>query len=132
MFRYTEVMAMLRRKKREETVRNLIKNAYILGYEVGYYRHQESVGWVKKRLRRFEEEAERAGILDEVMRVYKRGKIDGARKRVIEIGEGRDRTIEMPSIDFRVERTRIRTFRRVERRPVFTSLPKFLKRRYQF
>ncbi len=123
---------MLRRRKREEIAKDLVKRAYILGYEVGYYRHQDSVGWVKKMLRRYEEEAEKAGILEEVTRAYKRGKIDGARKRVIEIGEGKERPVEMPSIDFRVERTRMRVFKREERRPVFTSLPRFLRRRYQF
>ena len=123
---------MLRRRKKEIVAEDLIKRAYILGYEVGYYRHQESVGWVKKTLRRYQEEAERAGILEQVLRAYKRGKIDGGRKRVLEIGEGKERPVEMPSIDFRVERTRIKTFRRAERRPLFTSLPKFLRRRYQF
>jgi|GEM_PF-1632763 len=132
MFRYTEVMAMLRRKRKEEMAQNIIKRAYILGYEVGYYRHQEAVGWVKKELRRLEEEAEKAGVLDEFIKAYKRGKIDGGKKRIIEIGEGKERPVEMPQLDFRVERTRIRTFKRFERRPLFTSLPKFLRRRYQF
>jgi len=132
MFRYTEVMIMLRRKGKDENIRDVLKRGYILGYEVGYYKHQEAVGWVKKELRRLEEEAEKAGILEEFLKAYRRGKIDGGRKRIIEIREGREKPVEMPAVDFRVERTRIRMFKRLERRPMFTSLPKFLRRRYQF
>ncbi|AGB03956.1 hypothetical protein AciM339_0054 [Aciduliprofundum sp. MAR08-339] len=109
---------------------NLIKRAYVLGYEVGYYSHDEAVGWVKKELRKIEQLARAEGIEKEIEKVYKRGKDEGRRKRSYEITEGKEKPMEQPSI--RVERNTIRLIRRYELRMQFMDLPRFLRRRNQF
>ncbi len=114
-------------QKKEE----LIKRAYVLGYEVGYYGHYESVGWVKKELRKIEELAREEGIEKEVLTAYRKGKLDSQRKRSYELTEGKEIPADEIS-NVRAERTIIRALRRQDRRITFINLPKFLRRRNHF
>ena len=112
--------------KRED----VLKRAYILGYEVGYYGHYESIGWVKRELRKLESLAREEGIEYEFWEIYRRGKEDSRKARSYEITEGREIPVE--DINVRTERTMIRAIRRQDRRIKTLSLPRFLKRRNQF
>ena len=109
---------------------DILKRTYILGYEVGYYGHYESIGWVKRELRKLESLAREEGIEYEFWEIYKRGKEDSRKARSYEITEGREIPVE--DIDVRRERTMIRAIRRQDRRIKTLSLPRFLKRRNQF
>lgn len=118
------------RSKKTKKKYNLIKRAYLLGYEVGYYSHDDAVGWVKKELRKIEQLAREEGIEKEIEQVYKEGKSEGRRKRSYEITEGKEKPMERP--DIRVERSTIRIISRHNLRVQFVNLPRFLKRRNQF
>ncbi len=126
-------------KKKIEEAKTLLRRAYALGFEVGYYRHYESVGWVKKELRRLEEEAEKLGIKKRLLDIYLKGKADGERKRsILQAGE------EIPVLRVPRERrafteearrtpiSRIIISWRAHIRPAFMNLPRFLRRRNQF
>ncbi len=115
-------------RKKEE----ILKKAYILGYEVGYYGHYESIGWVKRELRKLEELAKEEGFEDAFWEIYKRGKNDSRRKRSYEVTEGKEIPVEEAIINARVERTMIRAIRRHDRRVRTLTLPKFLKGYNQF
>ncbi len=112
--------------KRED----ILKRAYILGYEVGYYGHYESIGWVKRELRKLESLAREEGIEYEFWEIYKRGKEDSRKARSYEVTEGKEIPVE--EVNVRTERTMIRAIRRQDRRIKTLSLPRFLKRRNQF
>jgi len=112
--------------KRED----ILKRAYMLGYEVGYYGHYESIGWVKRELRKLESIAREEGIEYEFWEIYKRGKENSRKARSYEVTEGREIPVE--DISIRAERTMIRAIRRQDRRIKTLSLPRFLKRRNQF
>ena len=115
-------------KKRED----VLKRAYILGYEVGYYGHYESIGWVKRELRKLESIAREEGIEYEFWEIYRRGKEDSRKARSYEVTEGREIPVEDISVNITAERTMIRVIRRQDRRIKTLSLPRFLKRRNQF
>jgi len=58
----------------------LIKNAYSLGYEVGYFHHDEYVGWVSSERSKLEDEAKKLKMLDEFEKRYYAGKSAGEKK----------------------------------------------------
>ncbi len=125
---------MLRKKSDEKSVK-LLQRAYALGYEVGYYQHYESVGWVKKELSKLREEAEKLGILDKLEQIYNLGKEEGKKKRFFAIAEkGELPTMErtVTHSEQRYPFSRIRLQIRTHHRPFFLATPKFLKRRNQF
>ncbi|MCD6371022.1 MAG: hypothetical protein J7L63_05980, partial [Thermoplasmata archaeon] len=75
-------------RRKQEKIKALLRKAYALGYQAGYYRHYESVGWIKRELRKIEEMAEALGIKEKAMEIYRKGKLDGERKRsILLIGE---------------------------------------------
>ncbi len=111
---------------------DILKKAYILGYEVGYYGHYESIGWVKRELRKLESVAKEEGIEYEFWEIYKRGKDDSRKARSYEITEGREIPVEEAIVNIRADRTMIRAIRRQDRRIKTLYLPRFLKRRNQF
>jgi hypothetical protein len=122
---------MVKRKnygKKEE----ILKEAYVLGYEVGYYGHYESIGWVKRELTKLEELAKEEEIENAFWEIYERGKNDSRRKRSYEVTEGKEIPVEETVINVRVERTMIRAIRRHDRRIRTLTLPKFLRRYNQF
>ncbi len=138
MCRYIEGISMLERRKQEK-IKALLQRAYTLGFEVGYYRHYESVGWVKRELRKIEETANRLGVRERALEVYRKGKTDGERKRSILLiggerlpervrGERRAFTMEAR----RTPLSRIAIFWRAHTRPRLMNLPNFLRRRNQF
>ncbi|MCD6276150.1 MAG: hypothetical protein J7J42_05350 [Thermoplasmata archaeon] len=131
---------MLDRKKKER-IQKLMERAYALGFEVGYYKHYESVGWVKRELRRIEEEAKKLGIWEKILEIYRRGRADGERKRAMFLiegearaetsgGRGRVRGIEEEERRTPIARVIIRW--KAHRRPPMIRLPSFLRRRNQF
>ncbi len=72
---------MFKKRKNEERAKEILKEAYKLGFEVGYYRHYESVGWVRKKREELEHAAAVEGISSELVKAYERGKVDGERKK---------------------------------------------------
>lgn len=115
-----------------EKKEDILKRAYLLGYEVGYYGHYESIGWVRRELRKLESLAKEEGIEYELWEVYRRGKEDSRKARSYEITEGKEIPVEDISVNIRAERTMIRAIRRQDRRIKTLSFPRFLKRRNHF
>ncbi|NPA74917.1 MAG: hypothetical protein GXO25_02400 [Euryarchaeota archaeon] len=116
---------MFKKSKKQQHGEELVREAYKLGFEVGYYKHYESVGWVKKERRKIEAEAEKLGILERVISAYKRGKVDGARKKsqsmveekeVVTVNKGPETVKALKAISPPV------------REPRFFHLPKFLRK----
>ncbi len=116
-----------KRKKSSNDVKDLIKKAYALGYEVGYYKHYEYIGWVRKIWNEIEEKASAAGIEEEIKKAYARGKADGERKRSLDLLKEEKIVPEKKNMPT----TGIRAISRITREPRFFSLPSFLKRRNQ-
>jgi len=75
-------------KKRDKGDKKaLLKRAYDLGYEVGYYGHMEDISWIKEERESILERALEMGVdLEEVTRAYQLGKKRGAyyRRRKIQ------------------------------------------------
>ena len=123
------------RKKRDEKSIKLLQRAYVLGYEVGYYSHYESVGWVKKELEKLREEAEKLGILEKLEEVYALGKEEGKRKRFFAVAEREELPVTERTVTHEEPRypfSRIRMQIRTHLRPLFLTTPRFLRRRNQF
>ncbi len=86
-------------KKEEKTqltdseVNELLKNAYELGFEVGYHRHSE-LGWVSERYSMLEDLAKEAGISRTIKEKYTKGKEDGnkAKERDMHAGLAKQET----------------------------------------
>jgi len=72
---------MFKKRKNDVRAKEILKEAYKLGFEVGYYRHYESVGWVRRRREELEHEAAIEEISSELVKAYERGKVDGERKK---------------------------------------------------
>ncbi len=116
---------MFKKQKRSGRSVELAREAYKLGFEVGYYKHYESVGWVKKERRRIESEAQELGILDEINEMYRRGKEDGARKKSVSMLEEK----EVRSSGRAPEQVKaLRAIAPPTREPHFFHLPKFLRK----
>lgn len=126
----------MRDRREQEKIKALLWKAYALGYQVGYYRHYESVGWVKREIHKIEEMAEAMGIKEKAIEIYRKGKLEGERKRsILLIGE-----------EVKEERIRKRIFTYEVRSPLspiilswkghtiphFIRIPVFLRRRNQF
>jgi len=59
--------------------KEVIVQSYSLGYEVGYYKHYEIMGWVYEDKNRIFKKAEELGILEVVRKAYQEGRRDGER-----------------------------------------------------
>ena len=117
---------MFKKQKKKEQKRDVLKRAYALGFEVGYYKHYESVGWVKKEKRALEEKAREIGIVIEFSETYNRGKEDGERKKSTGMIEEKSELVENTR-----ESAPIRGMEAIsipKREPKFFHVPKFLKR----
>ncbi len=117
---------MFRKKPQKVERKTLVERAYKLGFEVGYYKHYESVGWVKKEMEKIIEEAKRLKIVEEIKKAYKKGKIDGKRKKSIDMLSGESIVPERENI----QAAGLGAIKRVHYKPRFISFPKFLKRHY--
>ena len=111
-------------KRNVEEKKNLIKKSYALGFEVGYYKHYESVGWVKKAWREIERLAEEMDAEEEVKNAYKKGKIEGERKRSIDLIKDKSNLLEKRRDINRA----LEAISRPVKEPKFIHFPKFLKR----
>lgn len=80
-------------KKEEKTqltdaeITELSRNAYDLGYEVGYHKHSE-LGWVSERYSMLEDLAKEAGFLNLVKEKYTKGKEDGIKAKERDMSAG--------------------------------------------
>ena len=128
----------MRDRREQEKIKALLWRAYALGYQAGYYRHYESVGWIKRELRKIEEMAEALGIKEKAMEIYRKGKLDGERKRsILLIGEegAKEGRIRKRIFTYEVRRSpisRIILSWKGHIIPHFIRVPAFLRRRNQF
>ncbi|WP_342305308.1 hypothetical protein [Methanolobus sp. ZRKC5] len=80
-------------KKEEKTqltdseVAELSKNAYDLGFEVGYHKHSE-LGWVSERYSMLEDLAKEAGLDNLVKEQYTKGKEGGIKAKERDMNAG--------------------------------------------
>ncbi|MDY0387907.1 MAG: hypothetical protein RBT65_12445 [Methanolobus sp.] len=80
-------------KKEEKTqltdseIAELSKNAYDIGFKVGYHKHSE-LGWVSERYSMFEELAKEAGLEDLIKEQYTKGKESGIKDKERDINAG--------------------------------------------
>ena len=63
----------------------LITKAYRLGLDVGYFRHVEETGWVRRELITLHKLSKHLGVLDRVSKAYVDGKKRGTEKRNTEL-----------------------------------------------
>ena len=72
--------------------KELVRRAYKLGYEVGYYGHMETLSWVSEEKRKLIEEAIAHGIdVEAIIRAYNLGKRRGREEKRKRIEEGLSR-----------------------------------------
>jgi hypothetical protein len=64
-----------------ENAKKVIRRAYRLGYEVGYFNHLEDFWWVAKEKDILWKVGRKYGILDKVIEEYKRGLNEGREKK---------------------------------------------------
>lgn len=80
-------------KKEEKTqltdaeIRELSKNAYDLGFEVGYHKHSE-LGWVSERYSMLEDLAKDAGFATMIKDQYTKGKEEGLKSKERDMSAG--------------------------------------------
>lgn len=80
-------------KKEEKTqltdseIAELSKNAYDLGFEVGYHKHSE-LGWVSERYSMLEDLAKEAGLDNLVKEQYAKGKEGGIKAKERDLNAG--------------------------------------------
>lgn len=60
--------------------KRFLKEAYKLGYEVGYHQHSE-LGWVAEKYSSYVKKASEYGFKDEIEKIYIEGKQVGRRER---------------------------------------------------
>jgi len=71
--------------KKKELAREVLKDSYEFGFEVGYHNHDESYGWVEDRKLELAAKAREADVLKEAARYFKKGMVDGATKKSVDI-----------------------------------------------
>ena len=118
---------MFGKKKKREESKELLKKAYMLGFEVGYYRHYESVGWVKKKRDAIENEAIAQNLVEEMRKAYQRGKIDGERKKSQDLVQEKKVVVSEKHHPVRG----LAAISIPKREPRFFSLPKFLRKNHR-
>ncbi len=98
--------------KAKEEVRELLEEAYNLGYFMGYGGHSDWVGWAREQREGLYKKAEELGVYPLVKDAYARGKEDGAKKReedihlgLIEKGRITEEVKAKPKISAPPERT---------------------------
>ena len=114
-------------KKKKVDAREVIKKAYILGFEVGYYKHYDSVGWVRRERDRIEELAEKIGIEKEVERAYRRGISDGATKREQDLVQDKN----VPAGKVRQPTRGLEAIEIPDMKPKFFHFPRFLRKNHR-
>ncbi len=67
---------------------NLIKSAYKLGYEIGYYKHFDTYGWIGKEKDAIFSDGVRLNIKELIDEEYRKGVKDGEIRRGIDISRG--------------------------------------------
>lgn len=81
------------KKKEEQTqltqteVDELVKNAYNLGFEVGYHKHSE-LGWVSEQYSMLEDLAKESGLGKLVSENYRKGKDEGIKAKERDLNAG--------------------------------------------
>ena len=79
------------------TLKRLVEEAYHFGYFVGYRGHSEWAEWVRRKRVQLYSLAEEMGVFERVQEAYRRGRVEGARKREEDIRKSLDR--EPPAIE---------------------------------
>ncbi len=86
--------------------RKLIKSAYELGYEVGFHKHNEFWGWVRKSKKTLFEGAKSTGFYDTVVGEFKKGKNEGqlakrkqSKEKRIKTSLASDRSIKAVTVE---------------------------------
>ncbi len=115
---------MFKKKKNVKEEKEILKKAYLLGYEVGYYKHYDAVGWVKKEREEIEKAGEKYGIVDEIHTAYQRGKVDGERKKSQDLTQEKKVVVKERHHPVRG----LEAISMPVREPKFFHLPKFLRK----
>lgn len=68
--------------------KTLLKEAYQLGYFIGFKGHSEWAGWVREKKEELYKKAEELGIYEAVKEAYRKGKELGQRDRAQELQKG--------------------------------------------
>ncbi|AIU69653.1 hypothetical protein TEU_04485 [Thermococcus eurythermalis] len=68
--------------------KTLLKEAYQLGYFIGFKGHSEWAGWVREKKEELYKKAEDLGIYEAVKEAYRKGKELGQRDRAEELQKG--------------------------------------------
>lgn len=71
-----------------------MKRAYKLGFEVGYYGHYESLGWIRRENAGIRKMAQDLGITLDVSTAYEKGKRRGSEQRRSKLSGGPPGRIE--------------------------------------
>jgi hypothetical protein len=66
---------------KSEVVTDLIKRSYKLGYDIGYYGHYETLGWIRREKTQINNMAKNLGILGATTASYEKGKKRGYEMR---------------------------------------------------
>ncbi len=69
-------------------LKRLVEEAYRFGYFVGYGGHSEWAGWIRRKKVQMYSLAEELGVLELVRDAYRRGKVEGAKKKGEDIRKG--------------------------------------------
>ncbi len=66
-------MGLFRRNKKESN-KDIVKSAHKLGYDIGFHKHNEYWGWIRRTKKELFDEAKSAGLYDAVLFEFDKGK----------------------------------------------------------
>ncbi len=68
------------KKESKKRINVLLRNAFLLGYEIGYYKHSEYVNWIVDSKNSLLEKAQNKKTKDLILQFYQEGKCAGQKK----------------------------------------------------
>ena len=68
---------MIRKKVKSEEIEQLLKDAYSLGYESGYFSYDSKNTWAVEQIEKLNKEASKLGISQDIVKRFKSGKQAG-------------------------------------------------------
>lgn len=79
----------MNRDKRKDLIKKLLKEAYKLGFEVGYHGHSEVAGKIGRKRFEIFKMAKKFGIQKECQAYYEKGKEEGKQRRAKDMWKGK-------------------------------------------
>ena len=126
-----------------EKATDLVSRAYKLGYEIGFYGHYETLGWIRRERAEIDKLAKKLGIVKYVLASYEKGRKRGLEAKRSSLsgsagGKVEAKEEELPELEYEPDRKRRPSVAHVKpgvliapdlmRMGELMEMPRFLKR----